>query len=145
MISIIQQKKLNNKKLISRIRRYSDKIMQILNISNKKVTIIFVDLDYISNLNSLYFHKNYPTNVISFPFEEDNELGEIYISIDVAAKEAEEWGVTLFFELMYLIIHGLLHLLGYDHTVSDNDDKIMTEKEIEIIEKAGLKKWKKLE
>ncbi len=144
MISIRQQTKVQNK-LISRIRSYTNKLLKELNILDKKVTVIFVDNNFITNLNKIYFNKNKPTNVISFPFNEEDELGEVYISLDVAKYEADEWEVSLFYEIMYLIIHGILHLLGYDHTVSERDDAIMCEKEIELVEKIGLKKWKKLE
>jgi probable rRNA maturation factor len=143
MISLIQQTKIE-KKLLGRIRRYCSKVLQFLKISDKKVTVIFVDKDYITYLNSTYFSKDKPTNVISFPFDEEQYLGEIYISVEIAGKEANEWEVSFFFEIMYLIIHGILHLLGYDHTLSEEDEQIMTEKEIEIVEAIGLKKWKKL-
>ena len=142
MISLIQQKKIN-KNTLNRIRRYSNKVLEFLNIKNKKITVIFVDIDYITYLNLTYFSKNKPTNVISFPFNEEQELGEIYISVDIAEREAGEWNVSFFYEVMYLIIHGILHILGFDHTLSEKDEEKMILKEIEIIEKIGLKKWKK--
>ena len=139
MIKIFRETKINNN-LISKIRYHCKRIEKYLKISDKIVVIIFVDDKKITELNKTYFNKIKPTNVISFPIKEENYLGEIYISIDTAQKEAKEWNVSLFFEIMYLIIHGILHLLGYDDTDPENE-KIMENKEIEIVKYLNLKKW----
>ena len=141
MISIIRQKKIESK-LTQRIRRYCIKILRFLNIENKNITIILTDDKFIQKLNYDYFKKNNPTNVISFPFDEDDYLGEIYISADTAMKEAEEWEVSFFYETIYLIIHGILHLLGYDHINNEAEAEEMEIKEIEIIKGINLEKWK---
>ena len=96
----------------------------------------------ITGINEKYFNKPFPTNVISFPLNEDKHLGEIYICVEVAKEEAKEWGVSLFFEIMYLIIHGLLHLIGYDHVNNKEEERIMEEKEIFLVERLKLKKWR---
>ena len=86
--------------------------------------------------NQLYRHKNYPTDVLSFPvnevtLEQDHYLGDILISVDKAADQAKEKGHRLNKEIQILLLHGILHLLGYDHeTDSGTMDRI----------EAGLKK-----
>ena len=73
------------------------------------------------NLNYTYLKKEYPTDVLSFPINEhlpDGQyyLGDIFICNEIAKKQAEENGISHLDELLQLIIHGILHLLGYDHT-----------------------------
>ena len=144
MISLIQQKKID-KNTAQRIRRYCKKITEYLNITEKSIIIILTDNNQIQKLNKDFFKKNKPTNVISFPFDEKDFLGEIYISVEYAAYEAKEWEVSFFYEMMYLIIHGILHLLGYDHVNSKDEAEVMEQKEIEIIRYLNLKKQNKTE
>ena len=129
-----------DKNLIQRLRYFGNKILKYLNIK-EDVVIVLVDDKKIINLNKKFFNKNTPTNVISFEIKENNLLGEIYISIDTAIKEAEEWGVTLFFELIYLIIHGILHLIGYND-LTLKDEKLMEDKEIEIVKALNLNRFR---
>ena len=139
MIRIYRETKIKNN-FIARIRYYTKKILKYLNIE-KEVIIVFTDDSYITELNKTYFNKNRPTNVISFPLEEDNCLGEIYISMDTAKREADEWRVSLIFEVIYLIIHGILHLIGYDD-LNEKKEKLMEDKEIEIVKNLNLEKLK---
>ncbi len=141
MITLIQQTKVN-KTLLGRVRRYSEKILAFLSLQEKIVTVVFCDKNFIAELNKKYFNKDYTTNVISFPFNEKEYLGEIYVCLSVAEEEALEWGVSLFYEIMYLIIHGMLHLIGYDHVGGESEAAVMEKKEAEIIESIGLKKWR---
>lgn len=142
MIKIIQQSKLNNKSLLNKIRYFTNKLLKLLEVNDKNITIVFTDVDFIKILNKKYFGKESATNVISFPFKEDNDLGEIYICIDVAKQEADEWEVSLFFEIFYLIIHGTLHLIGYDHVNDEKEAEIMENKEIELVEILKLNRWR---
>ncbi len=139
MIRIFRETKIDNN-LITKIRYYTKKIVNYLEI-NKTIHIIFVSDNDIKNLNKKFFNKNTYTNVISFPINENDLLGEIYISIDTAKKESEEWGVSLLFEIIYLIIHGILHLIGYEDTTPQKE-KIMEDKEIEIVNNLKLNKLK---
>jgi|GEM_PF-1413133 len=142
MISIIQKHKIHPT-LVSRLRRYCSKILNYLKIEDKNLTIILLNNLDISALNKKYFNKDKPTNVIAFPFEDNNNLGEIYISVETAIAEASEWEVSLFFEICYLVIHAVLHLLGYDHLASEKDEEIMENKEIEIVQNLNLNIWRK--
>ena len=105
------------------------------------VSVVVVDKEKIHEINRIYRNVDRVTDVISFAFE-DNEgitpdgvriLGEIYLCIDKAKEQAREYGHSDKREICYLAIHGLLHLLGYNHEKVE-DKNIMREKEEEILE-----------
>ncbi len=108
---------------------------------NVTVSIILTDNDEITRINNEFRGKNQPTDVISFAYRNEpfpahegimEELGDVYISIDKAREQAIEYSTTPVNELKRLVIHGLLHLLGYDHEKSDEDEKIMNALEQEL-------------
>lgn len=114
------------------------------------VSVSFVDNKYIHKINKKYRGIDRPTDVISFAFvdAEGNYdkilsspgvvvLGDIYISIDKAKEQAEEYGHSLHRELSFLFIHGLLHLLGFDH-MKEEDEKIMFDLQDEILSAKGI-------
>ena len=141
MVKIIKKNNLNlNNNLIARLRYHANKIANYLKIS-KDIHIILIDDEEITKLNQIFFKKSKPTNVISFNLNENDLLGEVYISIDTAKREAKEWGVSLFFEIIYLIIHGILHLVGYND-LTPEEERIMEDKEIEIVNALKLKRYK---
>lgn len=85
------------------------------------ISIIFVDDAKILELNKSFLNHDYVTDVITFPLEESGIIeGEIYISVDTARRQSEEYGVSLTNELQRLAVHGVLHLVGYD---DDTDEK----------------------
>ena len=109
------------------------------------LSVAIVDNDYIHDINRTYRHKDAPTDVISFAFLDDNPerdnlfhskkmvvLGEIYISKDKAKEQAMEYGHSLEREMKFLFVHGLLHLLGYDH-MKKEDEKVMFRLQDEIL------------
>ncbi len=108
-------------------------------LTDRDVELILTDDNEIQELNRLHRQKDKPTDVLSFPLENipGMPLGSIVISIDTAKKGAEEFGHSIEDEIKLLFIHGLLHLLGYDH---ETDNGEMREKEKEIIEKFNLPK-----
>ncbi|SES66828.1 rRNA maturation RNase YbeY [Anaerobranca gottschalkii] len=101
-----------------------------------EVNIIFVDDPFIQNLNSRFRGKDCPTDVLSFPFDTPEFLGEVYISLETAKRQAEEYNHTLTREIAFLTVHGLLHLLGYDH--NDQPNELMREKEEKILSSLGI-------
>ena len=116
------------------------------NLNDVEFNIIIVDNKRIREINKEYRKIDKETDVISFALEDymDIELplrllGDIYISIDKAKGQAVEYGHSLLRELGFLSIHGLLHLLGYDHMNSE-DEKIMFERQELILNEFGLKK-----
>ena len=116
-----------------------------LNLENPIFNVIIVDNKRIQEINKEYRNKDAITDVISFAFEESDNikydgirfLGEIYISYERCIEQANEYGHSIERELSYLTIHGLLHLLGYDH-MNEEDKKVMREKEEDILNEYGI-------
>ena len=108
-------------------------------LTDKDVEVILTTDEEIKNLNKMHRNIDKPTDVLSFPLEKLSgmPLGSIVISFDTAKKGAEEFGHSVEDEIKLLFIHGMLHLLGYDH---ETDNGEMREKEEEIIEKFNLPK-----
>ena len=110
-----------------------------------ELSITFTDDEGIHVLNKQYRSIDRPTDVLSFPlidFEVEDKtdesykvLGDIVISLERAAKQGDEFGHSMQHEAAFLCIHSVLHLLGYDHELSEEDDRIMCEKQKKIIEK----------
>ncbi len=108
------------------------------------VTVIITDNAAIQTINRDFRKKDAPTDVISFAYRENpfpavemkyEELGDLYLSIEQARRQAKEYGVTLEDEVKRLLVHGLLHLVGYDHEVSEEEERRMRAKEEEILGK----------
>ncbi len=115
-------------------------------VENVEVSLSIVDRDEIHILNRDYRDVDRPTDVLSFPMDEegfDQEgnpillLGDIVICLDVAKDQAEDFGHCLEREMMYLICHSTLHLLGYDH-IEETDKREMRAKEKEIMKNLGV-------
>ena len=106
-------------------------------LTSKEVELIFMSDREITEINAQFRDKDSATDVLSFPLEDmpNSPLGTIIISIDKVKEKAIELGHGEDDELSLLFIHGLLHLLGYDH---ESDDGEMREKEEEIIKKFEL-------
>lgn len=115
-----------------------------------ELSVTFVTNEAIHEINREYRHKDAPTDVISFALEEMGEgetaivaegmpriLGDVIISIDRTREQAEQFGHSFERELGFLAVHGLLHVLGYDHMVPE-DEKIMFGKQDDILESYGL-------
>jgi len=103
------------------------------------IEIIFCDDDHLSKLKMKYFNEDVLTDVLAFPIKNDAVLeSEIYISYDRALANSKEFDVSLNNEIVRLIVHGLLHLLGYrdDNTESK---KIMFDKQESIVESCNIK------
>lgn len=109
---------------------------------NHELVIRIVDEDEITHLNKTYRKKNKPTNILSFPFEappgiKNNFLGDMVICAPVVRKEAKDQQKTYVSHWAHLIIHGVLHLLGYEHE-KEKDAKKMENLEIKIMKKLGF-------
>ncbi len=105
---------------------------------DSEVSIVLVDDSEIHELNKNYRGVDKPTNVISFELGDDVLLGDIYISIDTALREAKDENIALENHVAHLVVHGVFHLLGYDH-ITDDQAKIMEMKEIQTLKKLGIK------
>ena len=109
---------------------------RIIDLSASSIDIIFTDDSTISSLHGTYLNDSSPTDVITFDLGDDEIEGEIYISVERAKLQAEEYRVTLKEELTRLIVHGLLHLKGYDDR-EETDRRIMKEKEDALVKLFG--------
>ena len=110
-----------------------------------EVDLLFVDNEAIREMNLEYRDKDSATDVLSFPMYEPDEeiddeeevlLGDIVISLERAQEQCEEYGHSLEREVMYLLVHGLLHLAGYDH-MEEEDKKVMRAQEEKLLAQIG--------
>ncbi|MEG2322165.1 MAG: rRNA maturation RNase YbeY [Bacilli bacterium] len=131
-----------------------EQVKQLLSLTVKKKSletanfnVIIVDNEYIHKLNKEYRGIDRPTDVISFALEDSKDminydfriLGDIYICLPKAKSQAIEYGHSFLRELCFLTIHGLLHLLGYDHMVKEDEEVMFKEQEL-ILNEAGITK-----
>lgn len=138
-----------------RITRLCNWLLHECGAHSLNVSIVFVDDQKIKELNSTYRNKKSATNVLSFPFAdgidekllsqiEATELGDIFISLETARREAEEFNQSFEERLTWLLVHGMLHLVGYDHEMSREEEERMFAREKEILEKIHQKRGKQM-
>ena len=116
------------------------KIMGHLNCANQEVSILLTGDKDIRHLNQEFRSIDQPTDVLSFPQNADEDLcipeeiilGDIAVSLDIAKAQAKEHGLDFKEEIILLLIHGILHLLGYDHEISEKEETKMRNKTREL-------------
>ena len=127
-----------------------DSALKKENLDNVSFNLIIVDNEYIHELNRTYRNIDRETDVITFALEDEDSivlpsdervLGDIYISIDKAESQSQEYGHSLLRELSFLAVHGFYHLLGYDH-MTEEDEKVMFKKQEEVLDRYGIKREK---
>jgi probable rRNA maturation factor len=116
-------------------------IREALNSDDLSVTVRIVDESEMTELNENYRGKPGPTNVLSFPFEnppgaESNILGDIVVCASVLEREAREQNKTLMSHWAHILVHGVLHLQGYDHEIEEEAQE-MEAMEVEILSHLG--------
>lgn len=132
---------------INEIENLTKYLVKYMNVDDVIFNVIFINNETIREINKTYRNIDRETDVISFALEDEKEvqnenvrvLGDIYISIDKAVAQAEEYGHSIKRELCFLTTHGFLHLLGYDH-MNENDEKIMFKLQEEILDSYGIKR-----
>lgn len=107
---------------------------------NAEVSVTLTDDEKIRTLNREYRGKDMPTDVLSFPMEERGLLGDIVISLERASYQAELYGHSFERETAFLAVHSMLHLLGYDHETSDEDQQKMFSRQDDILNSLKLKR-----
>ncbi len=131
---------------ISTVKEVLERGLKKEKLKNVSFNIILVDNEYIHKLNKDYRNIDRETDVITFALEDDDSvilpdsdriLGDIYISIDKARSQAEEYGHSFKRELCFLAVHGFYHLLGYDHQTKE-EEEIMFKKQEEVLEEYGV-------
>jgi probable rRNA maturation factor len=133
-----------------RVRRFSQKAWNaigrtgIQQSAETEVSLVFLNLKQMQQYNKDYRKKNYPTDVLSFPVNEPTEdnrhyLGDILICVDKARENAEGAQHALDRELQVLILHGILHLMGYDHETDQGQmDKLEAKLRKAVIDNTAL-------
>ena len=115
-------------------------------MENTSFNLIIVNNNYIHELNKNYRHIDRETDVITFALEDEDTviipdeeriLGDVYISLDKAMAQADEYGHSFLREICFLAVHGFYHLLGYDHMTED-DEKVMFAKQEEVLNSYGI-------
>lgn len=140
-ISNMQEKMVVAQNLKKNVMVVLEKAAEVYGIDvATEVSVVLTDDKYIHELNYKYRGKDRPTDVLSFALNEGGEpeiidgpaevlLGDIIISLETATKQAEEYGHSLEREMAYLTVHGILHLLGYDHEIEEEKQEMRKEEE----------------
>lgn len=126
----------------SELELWANAVLKYEGLAEQEVTIRFTDEAESQSLNHEYRGKDKPTNVLSFPFEappgiEINLLGDLVICAPVISREAEEQHKDVSNHYAHMTVHGLLHLMGYDH-IDDAEAEVMESKEIDILAHLGI-------
>jgi len=120
------------------LKKIASAILDCVGQGDAELSLALIGDSEMQRLNSKYRNKDYPTDVLSFPVEGGlphtvRLLGDVIISADKAAAQAKEGRRSLDEEMVTLLIHGVVHLMGYDHERSAKDAKIMTRLEKKIL------------
>ena len=129
------------------LNKVADYAMMSEDVNNGVVNIIIVDNKKIREINKEYRKIDKETDVISFALEDDDTfielpirvLGDIYISIDRVKLQAKDYGHSEKREICFLVVHGILHLLGYDH-MNTSDEKVMFSKQDKILDELDIRR-----
>jgi probable rRNA maturation factor len=121
------------------LQRTTTHILNALDCPDGELSVLIVDDPQIAELNQQYLLREGPTNVIAFPMREGefphitpNLLGDVVISVDTAEREAASAGMNLEDRFLELLIHGILHLFGYDHETDEAEAKLMEDKALAL-------------
>lgn len=128
-------------KLVKKVVKYALKMEQV---KKCECNVIFVSNEKIHEINRTYRNIDRETDVISFALEDNQDfqmevriLGDIYISIDKAREQAVTYGHSVKREIAFLAVHGILHLLGYDHMTKE-EENVMFQKQEEVLAHYGI-------
>ncbi|MGB5884244.1 MAG: pyridoxine 5'-phosphate synthase [Desulfobulbales bacterium] len=133
------------------VRRTAERLLVLTGMPDAELSLLLADDKQIAELNSSWRRKNGPTNVLAFSLTEGpdsamalNMLGDIVISVETAAREAEKAGLSLHSHLQELLVHGFLHLIGYDHEKSGSEAVRMHNRERELLQELTKKRREKM-
>jgi probable rRNA maturation factor len=125
---------------MTKIQQKARDILNVLECHDAELSVLIVDDPQIATLNQKYLHRSGPTNVIAFPMHTDvfpninpGLLGDVVISIETAAREGERIGIGMEERIVQLLVHGILHLIGYDHEKSEAQTEQMAQIESEVL------------
>jgi probable rRNA maturation factor len=125
---------------VEKVEKKAKVILNALDSPDSELSILITDDEYIAQLNETYLNHQGPTNVISFPMQEGQFseysrrlLGDVVISIETAFREASQAGISLEERFLQLLVHGILHLMGFDHVNSPVEAEIMEKKSQKLL------------
>ena len=137
---LIDNRQSRQKISLKKIKQTVQVILDALDCPDSEISILIVDDPQIEDLNQQYLNRQGPTNVIAFAMREGefsdlspHLLGDVVISIDTAAREAQMAATSMEQRFNELLVHGILHLMGYDHETSADDARVMEDKNKEIL------------
>jgi probable rRNA maturation factor len=116
-----------------------ERALKDLGCDDSELSILITDDKEIHELNRQYLKRDKPTNVLAFPMDsgagevDSGMLGDIVISVDTAKREAKEMGITIQHRVCELLVHGLTHLMGYDHEISKSEERKMQKEEKRLL------------
>ena len=135
MTIIVQSRERKKRIKIKDVRSWAKKVLEQLGIRRGELSVLLVDDDEIRQLNLKYLGRDRPTNVMAFPMDgpDPKILGDVVISTETAQRESQELGIGTEEYIALLLIHGILHLLGYDHERDEEEALRMQQKEGELL------------
>ena len=129
-----------------RIEQKARAVLDALGCPEKELSILLVDDLQIADLNATYLNREGPTNVIAFPMQEGefagvspDLMGDVVISVDTAEREGNAAGMDVETRMVELLVHGVLHLMGYDHEHDEVQVRRMEAKSVAVLEAIGLR------
>lgn len=122
----------------TKIQKVVRQVVKSANLPQALLNVTFVDADTMQEINLKWRQKDTPTDVLSFPAEMEEVLGDVVICYDVALRQAKELGHLLSEEVAVLLTHGIVHIVGLDHERSQEEARIQEECEMSILDAAGI-------
>lgn len=129
--------KFDYEKIVSDITKVFSEVER----KKKCISLILINNNEIHAMNKKYRELDYPTDVLSFPEIEEDYMGEIFVSVDKVYSQAKEYDHSNEREFAFLLTHGVLHLLGYDHLESEDEKRMFTKQE-EILNQTNYRRDK---
>ena len=142
----LTKESLIEQRLLESVKRRLNKALRILKLPHRKVSVVFMTDEEITQFNLRFLGRNYPTNVISFPFRREKftkYLGEVLVSIDRVKDEAKKYGLEFKNYLLMILIHGILHLLDHDHEKGVYAPYLMLKNELKLFKEIAYRKGKR--
>ncbi len=119
------------------LRTTAGRVMALENLTDRELDVLLTTDLHIQKLSKTYLKKDHTTDVMAFSQDDEKYLGDIVISVETAMRQAQDYGHDLLTELQYLLIHGILHLMGFNDDKPANR-KAMRTKEKEILDKLEI-------
>ena len=135
IINYVNEEKYNT--FMNKVAKSATEILKVED--NVYLNVVICDNEMIKDYNNRYRQIDRETDVLSFPSDEEGELGDILISLPKATLQAEEYGHSLKRELSFLLCHGILHCMGYDHMTKE-EETVMFNLQEEILNHANIRR-----